>query len=66
MKTRPSTLVMLGLLLLLVAYDLRALIVPVTAAVVPWIVTQPATLLTLLIATLYWRVKHPTAQVRSR
>lgn len=62
---RPSTLVMLGLLLLL-AYNLRALVVPVTAAVVPWVATQPAALLLLLLAAIAWRAKHPTTQVRTR
>jgi hypothetical protein len=62
---RPSTLVILGLLLVL-AYNLRAVLVPVTATVVPWIATTPAALLVLLLAALYWRAKHPTAQVRSR
>ena len=43
---RPSTLVILGLLLVL-AYNLRAVLVPVTSAVVPWVATQPAALLLL-------------------
>lgn len=62
---RPSTYLLLGLLLLL-AWNIRAVLVPVTAAVVPWIATTPAALLVLLLGALYWRAKHPTAQVRSR
>lgn len=62
---RPSTYLLLGLLLLL-AWNLRAVLVPVTAAVVPWVATTPAALLVLLLGALYWRAKHPTTQVRSR
>ncbi|MEY9839713.1 hypothetical protein [Streptacidiphilus sp. EB103A] len=62
---RPSTLVILGLLLVL-AYNLRAVLVPVTAAVVPWIATTPAALLVLLLAALWWRAAHPTTNVRNR
>lgn len=62
---RPSTYLLLGLLLVL-GWDTRALVVPVTTAVVPWVATQPAALLVLLLAALYWRVTHPTTQVRTR
>ena len=62
---RPSTLVILGLLLVL-AYNLRTVLVSVTTAVVPWVATTPAALLVLLLAALWWRAAHPTAQVRSR
>ena len=62
---RPSTYLLLGLLLLL-AWHARHLLVPATAAAVPWIVAQPAALLVLLLAALWWRATHPTAQVRSR
>ncbi|MEY9965347.1 hypothetical protein ABIA33_003389 [Streptacidiphilus sp. MAP12-16] len=63
--TRPSTVVILGLLLVL-AYNLRHLLVPVTAAVVPWVATTPAALLLLLLGALWWRAAHPTTQVRTR
>ena len=62
---RPSTLVILGLLLLL-AWHARAVLVPATAAAVPWIVAQPAALLVLLLGALWWRAAHPTSQVRNR
>lgn len=62
---RPSTLVILGLLLVL-AYNVRHVLVPVTAAVLPWIATTPAALLVLLLAAIWWRAAHPTTQVRSR
>lgn len=62
---RPSTLV-IGVLLLLLAWHARHLLVPVTAAAVPWIVAQPAALLVLLLGALWWRAAHPTTNVRNR
>ena len=62
---RPSTYLILGLLLLL-AWNLRTVLIPVTTAAVPWIATQPAALLVLLLAVIEWRATHPTAQVRTR
>lgn len=62
---RPSTYLLLGLLLVL-AYNLRAVLVPVTAAIVPWVATTPAALLVLLLAAMWWRAANPTAQVRTR
>lgn len=62
---RPSTYLILGLLLLL-AWNLRAVLVPVTAAAVPWVCTQPAALLVLLLGVIAWRATHPTVQIRTR
>jgi hypothetical protein len=62
---RPSTLLLFGLLLLL-AWQLRAVLIPAAGVLVPWIVAQPAAVLLLLLAAIAWRAKHPTAQVRSR
>lgn len=64
-NARPSTLAILGLLLVL-AYNIRTVLIPVTAAVVPWVATTPAALLVLLLGAMYWRVAHPTTQVRTR
>lgn len=64
-QLRPSTYLILGLLLFL-AWNLRAALVPVTTTAVPWVATQPAALLVLLLAAIYWRATHPTAQVRTR
>jgi hypothetical protein len=62
---RPSTYVLLGLLLLL-AWNLRGLLVPITAAAVPWVAGQPAALLVLLLLAIGWRATHPTTQARTR
>jgi hypothetical protein len=62
---RPSTYLILGLLLLL-AWNLRTVLVPFTTTAVPWICTQPAALLVLLLGAIAWRATHPTAQVRTR
>lgn len=64
-QLRPSTYLILGLLLVL-AWQLRALLLPVATTAVPWILGQPAALLVLLLATLYWRATHPTMQIRNR
>lgn len=62
---RPSTFLILGLLLLL-AYNLRTVLVPAATTAVPWIATQPAALLVLLLGTIGWRATHPTTQIRTR
>jgi hypothetical protein len=62
---RPSTYLMLALLLLL-AWNLRTALVPAATTAVPWIAGQPTALLVLLLGALAWRATHPTAQVRTR
>lgn len=65
MNARPSTVV-IGVLLLMLAWHARTVVVPAAATVLPWLATQPAALLVLLLGALWWRAAHPTAQVRSR
>jgi hypothetical protein len=62
---RPSTYVLLGLLLLL-AWNLRTVLVPVTATAVPWVAGQPAALLVLLLLAIGYRATHPTTEIRIR
>ena len=65
MTMRPSTVV-LAVLLLVLGWDTRHILVPVTATAVPWVATQPAALGVLLLAALYWRATHPTTEIRIR
>jgi hypothetical protein len=62
---RPSTYLILGLLLVL-AWNIRHLLVPVGAAAVPWVAGQPAALLVLLLGVIGWRATHPTTEIRVR
>lgn len=62
---RPSTYLILGLLLVL-AYNLRTVLVPAAVTVVPWIAGQPTALLLLILGAIFWRATHPTAQIRTR
>lgn len=62
---RPSTYVILGLLLAL-AWQARQLLVPAATTAVPWVATQPTMLLVLLLGAIGWRATHPTLQVRNR
>jgi hypothetical protein len=62
---RPSTYLIAALLLLL-AWNLRTVLVPAATVAVPWVCTQPAALLLLLLAAIAWRATHPTTQVRTR
>jgi hypothetical protein len=62
---RPSTLLILGLLLAL-AWHARIVLVPLAVAAVPWTLGQPAALLLLLLLAVGWRATHPTTQTRNR
>ena len=62
---RPSTYLLIGLLLML-AWNLRTVLVPATATAVPWVAGQPAALLLLLLLAIGYRATHPTAQIRTR
>ncbi|MHA6761834.1 hypothetical protein [Streptacidiphilus sp. PAMC 29251] len=64
-QLRPSTYLILGLLLLL-AYNLRTVLTPAATAALPWIATQPAALLLVLLGVIGWRATHPTMQIRNR
>lgn len=65
MNVRPSTWIILGLLLVL-AWNLRTVLVPAAVTAVPWVCAQPAALLLLLLGAITWRATHPTTQVRTR
>jgi hypothetical protein len=62
---RPSTWVIVGLLLVL-AWQTRHLLMPAASTAIPWVLGQPAALLVLLLCAIAWRATHPTAQVRTR
>jgi hypothetical protein len=59
---RPSTLILLGLALVLAVT--QPVVIVAAVAVTAWMIATPAALVAALLVTAAWRVLHPTAVVR--